>query len=214
MVSKASLASLLALGVAVSGCTTAARQDGAVPNRTLYSHNQPVVERSDFVLDLPTEGDSLPSGERARLRQWFETLGLGYGDHISVDASGSGERSRDDVARVAAEFGLLLNEGAPVVEGAVQPGSVRVIVTRSSASVPQCPNWEKPDGASSTSSNYGCAVNSNWAAMVADPNDLVLGQVGSASGDAVTSSKAIKVYRETAPTGTKGLQDNSTRRRN
>lgn len=211
---KASLASLLLLGVAVSACSTPRQEGAAVPNRSVYSENQPVVERSDFVLDLPADGDGLSLAERGRLDEWFRSLGAGYGDHVWVDTSGAGEGSRNSVARVAAEYGLLLSDGAPITEGGVQPGTVRVILSRSSASVPNCPNWDRPESGSSMSSNYGCAVNSNWAAMVADPNDLVLGQVGSSSGDAATSSKAIRVYRDTAPTGTKGLQDNSTRRSN
>lgn len=211
---KASLASLLFLGAVVSACSTPGTQGEAVPNRSLYSENQPVVERSDYVLDLPSDGDGLSTHERGRLDEWFRSLGAGYGDRVSVDTSGSGEGSRNAVARAAAEYGLLLTDGAPITEGGVQPGMVRVILSRSTASVPNCPNWDRPEGSSSMSSNYGCGVNSNWAAMVADPNDLVLGQEGSASGDAATSSKAIKLYRETAPTGIKGLQDNSTRRRN
>jgi pilus assembly protein CpaD len=47
--------------------------------------------------------------------------------------------------------------------------------------------------------------------MVADPSDLVLGQAGSGTGDAATAAKAIKVYREAAPTGTKGLTEAQTR---
>ncbi|MFN3389979.1 MAG: CpaD family pilus assembly lipoprotein, partial [Allosphingosinicella sp.] len=61
------------------------------------------------------------------------------------------------------------------------------------------------------SPGYGCAVNTNLAAMIADPSDLVLGQEGSGIGDASTASKAIKVYRETPPTGTKGLKETVTR---
>ena len=66
-------------------------------------------------------------------------------------------------------------------------------------------------GPSSTSSNYGCAVNSNLAAMIADPTDLVLGQAGSVTGDADTSSKAIKVYRRPRRPGPRASSDVSTR---
>jgi pilus assembly protein CpaD len=90
---------------------------------------------------------------------------------------------------------------------------VRVVVSRTTAGVPGCPKYER-SGPSSTSSNYGCAVNSNFAAMTADPNDLVLGQAGSVTGDDTQSSKAIKVYREAKPTGTRGLDQVNTRGRN
>ena len=206
MVSKASLPVLLALAASVSACSaSSARTGGVEPNRSLYSHNQPVVQRTDYVLDVPAQDGALSPYERGRLTGWFESVGLGYGDRIFVEDPGAG-RSRDDVAAVASRWGLMLSEGAPVTAGQVQPGSIRVVVSRSTASVPDCPNWDRPGGPSSTSSNYGCAVNSNLAAMVADPNDLVLGQSGSSVGDAATGSKAIRAYRSAMPTGADGLK--------
>ena len=213
MVSKASIAAVLLAGAALGGCATTAPASREEPNRSVYSLNQPVVERTDYVLDLQAYGSGLGEGERARLGGWFHSLGLGYGDRLYVEDAGNAQ-GREDVARVAAEYGLLVADGAPVTAGAVEPGTVRVIVSRSTASVPGCPNWDRPGGPSAISSNYGCALNTNIAAMVADPADLVLGQEGSASGDAATASKAIRVYREAVPTGTKGLQDNKTRGNN
>ena len=94
--------------------------------------------------------------------------------------------------------------------GAIQPGTVRVVLSRTTASVPDCPNWAGRSGSlSNTSPNYGCAINSNLAAMVADPNDLVLGQTGSGT-DPSTTSRAIRSYRDAVPTGTRGLQDSRT----
>jgi pilus assembly protein CpaD len=112
------------------------------------------------------------------------------------------------VSDVAAHYGLLLTDGAPITSGAVQPGSVRVIVSRTSATVPNCPNWRDPiiGTPSKTSTNYGCATNSNLAAMIADPNDLVLGQTGSSDGNTVVSNKAINAYRKAAPSGAGGLK--------
>jgi pilus assembly protein CpaD len=213
MVSKASLTAVLLAGAALSACATTPPRGGEEANRGVYSLNQPVVQRTDYVLDLQAYGGGLADAERARLGAWFQSLGLGYGDRLFVEDAGDAA-GRSDVARVAAEYGLLVGEGAPITAGQVQPGTVRVIVSRSSASVPNCPNWDHIGGPSATSSNYGCAVNTNLAAMVADPADLVLGQAGSTSGDAATSSKAIRVYREAAPTGSKGLQDTKTRGNN
>ena len=214
MARSKSVAALVAIGVAVSLSAAADAKrprDRHGPERGLDSLNQPVVSRTDYVLDLAAAYEGLPASERARLDHWFQSVGLGYGDHIFVDDGPGDSAGRRDVARTAAEYGILLSEGAPVTAGQVQPGSVRVVVSRSSASVPNCPNWEQGSGPSSTSSNYGCAVNSNLAAMIADPNDLVLGQSGSVTGDAAVSSKAIRVYRTTAPSGTKGLSEVSTK---
>jgi pilus assembly protein CpaD len=202
MVSKASLPLLLALSTALAACAGSNAKTGVEPNRSLYSLNQPVVERTDYVMDLASQG-GLSGTERERLVGWFRSLDLDYGDRIHVEEPYE-SGGRDAVARVAAEYGLLLSEGAPVTAGQVQPGSLRVIVSRSRAHVPNCPNWDMPGGPSSTSSNYGCAVNSNLAAMVADPSDLVLGQSGSVSGDAHTGAKAVGAYRRRALTGADG----------
>lgn len=214
MARKSFLAALVALGATLAACSPTLQNTAARPNRSLDSVNQPVVQRTDYVIDLNTDGEGLPASERSRLKGWFESLRLGYGDRVWVDEAYGPSRSRNDVAKVAAEYGLLLSEGAPVTSGSAQPGGLRVIVGRSTASVPDCPNWQGPGGPSATSPNYGCAVNSNVAAMVADPSDLVLGQAGTDTGDATTAAKAIKVYREAKPTGTKGLIINSTHRGN
>jgi pilus assembly protein CpaD len=59
--------------------------------------------------------------------------------------------------------------------------------------------------------NFGCGVNSNLAAMVANPEDLIHGREGSGVGSTDTASKAVILYKYAPPTGTKGLQDISTK---
>jgi pilus assembly protein CpaD len=213
MTIRMSFAALLALGAAAfaaAGVDARPRPADTGANHSLDSVNQPVIQHSAFVLDLAAGPDGIAPGERNRLDAWFHSLGLGYGDRISIDGGYAPEHARYDIARVAAEYGLLLTDAAPVTAGAVQPGSVRVIVSRSFAFVPGCPQWRNSEGPSATSANYGCAINSNLAAMIADANDLVLGQAGSAVGDAAASAKAIKAYRDAPPTGTKGLTQSST----
>ena len=206
-------AAALSLAVALAASAPAVAGDR---NPSLNSVNQPVVQRVDYVIDLGSTGNGVADSELYRLSDWFDSLQLGYGDAISVDTGGgyADERARQDVAGVAAEYGLLLSQGAPITAGAVPPGAVRVIVSRSEASVPGCPNWSERGEVGtriSTSSNYGCAVNSNLASMVADPNDLVLGQAGSSSSNAATAAKAIKLYRDAVPTGAEGLKDQVTK---
>ena len=197
-------AALLVLGLATTACGPVARE---ASNTSLYSVNQPVVQRTDYVLDLATSPDGVAGPELERLNGWFQSLDVGYGDRVAIDEPGGyGDGTvREDVAEVAASYGLLVGEGAPVTAGSVQPGTVRVVVSRTTASVPNCPNWEGRGGRTNTSPNYGCSVNSNVAAMVADPNDLVLGQAGSGTSDPATASRAIRTHRNAQPTGAGGL---------
>ena len=201
---------LIALGTALTGCT-AGMQD--MPDRGLSAVNVPVVTTADYVFDAAAPGGSLAPGESERLNAWFATLGLGYGDSIYVD-DGS-YAARDQVARVAARYGLFVQAGAPVTAGMVQPGNVRVVVSRRRAEVPNCPNWSvpsQPNYANRTMSNFGCSVNANLAAQIANPEDLLHGRPGPAVVNADTSAKAIGSYYRAAPTGEKGLQDISTKK--
>jgi pilus assembly protein CpaD len=208
MTSRKSFAALLALSAAALTAASADARPAPADNganHSLDSENQPVVQKFEFVLDLAGGPEGVSGPELARLDAWFHSLGLGYGDRISVDGPYGAGRARADVGRVAAAYGLLLGDGAPVTPGAVRPDAIRVVVSRSVASVPDCPKWRNSEGPSATSANYGCATNSNLAAMIADPNDLVLGQAGPPAGDPTTAAKAIKLYRDTPPTGSKGL---------
>lgn len=194
--------------VALSGCAQTNPQLAAKHNPTVYSVHQPIVQRTDYVLDLASAG-SLSPVEQGRLRGWFDGLQLGYGDRVSIDGGGSyvDARVRQDISEVTQSYGLLLSDGAPVTAGAVQPGITRVVVSRMSASVPGCPDWSYAaltGSAISTDSNYGCAINSNLAAMIADPADLVLGQTGSTAGDAAAASRAVKAYRDRPQSGAAG----------
>ena len=199
---------LLALATALAGCVT--------PNpesRGVAAVNVPVVSRADYALDLAAPGGSLPTSEAGRLDGWFRSLQLGYGDSIYVDGPDA-YGAKADVARVAGQYGLLLSNGAPVTAGAIQPGTVRVVVSRARASVPNCPNWSvpsQPNLQNASMSNFGCAVNSNLAAMVADPVDLVHGREGSGVGDTQTATKAVETYRSAKPTGAGGLKDINTK---
>jgi pilus assembly protein CpaD len=210
------ITALAVTGVALAACTSSPRGPiTAANNPSLYSVHQPVVERTNYVLDLDAAGDTLSAGEQARLIGWFRSIELRYGDQLFVeeprDYPSPGARS--GVAGVLGQYGLFLRDGAPVMEGAVRPGTIRVIASRFVASVPSCPDWTATDARSNvnTSSNYGCGVNSNIAAMVANPNDLVLGQPGSVASSGAVANRAVRVYRETKPTGGQPLTSPSTR---
>lgn len=191
-----SILALLACA-AVGGC-------GGTVNRGLESVHQPVVSRTDYVFDVAAPGARFAVDDERRLGDWFDSLQLRYGDRVSVDAQGYGEAPRDAVAAVAARYGLLVDATAPVTTGAIAPGTVRVVVSRMAASVPGCPDWSRASNATfsgDSMSNYGCAMNSNLAAMIADPRDLVAGRDGHGDIDGRVSTKAITTYRAKPATG-------------
>ena len=189
---------------------------GGMPseNRSLYSARQPVVERTNFTLDVNTAGDGLPVIEQQRVAGWFEAMGLGYGDRISIDDPTASAAVMEDLQALAGRHGLLVSEGSPVTAGYVNPGQARIVVTRSTAHVPGCPDWSANNEANelnATYPGYGCGVNGNLAAMIANPEDLISGQQGTGETVVTTSTKAIQSYRDRAPTGSEGLPEVSSK---
>jgi pilus assembly protein CpaD len=207
----ASKSAILLVAAALSGC---AYHPGPDPEAGLQPVNQPVLSRSDYVFDAAAPGGNLPPSEAARLDSWFSSLDLRYGDSIYVDAGPYSDAARAEVAGIAGKYGLLVSPGAPVTAGAVPEGSVRVVVSRTIASVPNCPNWERksqPNYNNKSMPGFGCAVNGNMAAMVANPEDLFHGREGTGVLDTATAAKAVDVYRKKQPTGSGGLQEISTK---
>ncbi len=197
----------LALALALAGCATQPN------NRLLDSIHQPVVEHTEYQLDLATGPGGLGAEDKGRLDGWFTALGLHYGDEIAIDDPLSSPETRDEVKTLAAHYGLLISGATPVTQGYVNAGTVRVIVTRTTASVPHCPDLTTTSEANfsnATSSNYGCAVNSNMAVMVANPNDFLTGTHGQTLSTADTADKAIFQQQQTKPAGTAAVAKTAT----
>lgn len=199
------------LASALGGCMT---PGPASPDRGVASVNQPVLNRATYVVDVAAPGGVLGPAEVERLGGWFQSLDVGYGDSIFVDGDYSGT-ARAQVSNIAGHYGLMVLADAPVTVGAIPPGTVRVVVSRTRAEVPNCPNWTRvsqPNFENRSMSNFGCAVNSDLAAMVANPQDLFQGRAGSGVGDAFTGAKAVEYYRKAPLTGAQGLTDINTKK--
>ena len=197
----------LSLGLALAGC-------GGMPgNRSLDSLHQPVIQRANYTLDVTTGPGGLSFSEQRRLAGWFDAMDLRYGDRVTIDDPLQSCASRAVVESLVSRYGLLVGGDAPVTPGYVNAGTVRVVVSRSKATVPGCPDWSANSDvnlANATSSNYGCSINGNLAAMVANPEHLIQGDGSTSSTVVMSSTKAIDTYREAKPTGQQGLKDSTT----
>ena len=204
---------LIALGATLAGCTHSMARGPDNPASGMTPVNVPVVSRAAYTFDAAAPGGVLAAGEAERLDAWFRGLGLRYGDAIYVD--GGGSDARNQVADVASVYGMMVLPGAPVTAGALGPDALRVVVSRTEAFVPKCPNWSvpaSPNYANAAMSNYGCGVNSNIAAMVANPEDLLRGREATGASDARTATKPVSHYRNAPPTGAQGLLEISTKK--
>ncbi|WP_349676236.1 CpaD family pilus assembly protein [Sphingomonas sp. UBA978] len=205
------LATLAAPALLLGGCM-------GTENRGVESVHQPVVTSHDYALDLATTGGRLAPGEKRRLAGWMNAMHLGFGDRVAIDAGadtgyGNGP-ARDEIAGVVASYGLLLSEDTPVTSAPVTAGTLRVVVSRMRASVPGCPDWSRNSSSefdASTSSNFGCAINTNLAAMIARPGDLVRGADPDTVADTALNTKAIDAYRKKPATGAGALEQVSAK---
>ncbi|MEM7688064.1 MAG: CpaD family pilus assembly protein [Pseudomonadota bacterium] len=187
-----------ALGLTLAGC------GGMATNNSLYSLKQPVVSRQNFTLDVATISSGLPVTEQVRLNGWFEAMDLRYGDRIAIEDPGSNPAVTNAINDLAGRYGLIVSNTAPTTTGFLQAGQARVVITRSSAEVPGCPDWSAKSDMNylnATSPGYGCSINSNIAAMVADSEDLLEGKKGDGENVIATATKAIGAYRDAAPGG-------------
>lgn len=194
----------VSLGLALAGC-------GGMPsNPSLYSTKQAVVERTNYTFDVNTNSSGLAISEQQRLNGWFEAMDLRYGDRVAIEDPSANPAVTTAVNDLASRYGIAVSTTAPTTEGFMQPGQARVVLTRSTASVPGCPDWSAKSDmnyTNGTSPGYGCAVNSNYAAMVADPQDLLEGKEAEGGSVIATGNKAIKTLREAKPTGAEGLKN-------
>jgi pilus assembly protein CpaD len=185
---------ILLVAVLLAGCGHTPYDQ---PARGVEAVNVPVVTRADYVFDAAAPGGTLLPSEAARLNGWFQGLSLRYGDTIYVDGPYT-DGARSEVASIAGNFGMLVHPGAPITQGQVPTGIVRVIVSRNHASVPDCPDWSRsgnPNYAGGTHPNFGCAINSNLATMIANPEDFIHGREGNGlhgpSADSGTASATL-----------------------
>ena len=194
---KILFAALSAPALLLGGCGTL--------NRGVDTVYQPVVSRTDYVFDFQTSPSGLTPGEADRVAGWLSSMRLRYGDHVSVDdPNRNGSAATSQVAAIAARYGILIDSRAPITSAPLAAGMARVVVSRTAARVPGCPDFTRTgtdEFEGSTTSNYGCANQANLAAMVADPLDLVRGQPGTETFDSKTSARAIDLYRKATPTG-------------
>ncbi|MBN8844892.1 MAG: CpaD family pilus assembly protein [Sphingomonadales bacterium] len=199
----------LALATSLAGCASTSHS-----NRGLDSVHQPVVRNTVYQFDVAAGSGELAPSEQGRLQGWLDALGVRYGDRIAIEdpsVYGASE-AQSTIREMVARRGLMLTNDVPVTTGAVPPGHLRVVITRATAEVPGCPDWSSKSSINfnnATSSNYGCATNSNLAAMVADPNDLIKGATAKGN-DPSSATRAIKTYREKPQTGANDLRSQST----
>lgn len=192
---------LLAGSLLAAACLSACGQ-----NVGLSSLKTPTVATQLVYRDIAFGPDNriLPDHAEA-LQAFLAGMKPDYGTRLMLEdgsATGAAER-RAAVAGIVAAHGGVLAANAPASASSLPEGTVRLWIERAQAVMPVCPDWSDPEFSNmnaSSHSNYGCAVNSNLAAMVADPGDLSKGRAyDGPSGPDIAKDQAT--WRKRTPTG-------------
>lgn len=177
-----------ALVVVLAGCARQGPSEFNVAPVTYQQRHPIVVDTSPTNLDIPA------GNERTHLTVGMETAIKSFGKdyrlsgakslQILVPAGSSNEVSASDLARQARD--ILEEDGVYPQQIAVrsypahsaeEPGHVRLTYTAVKARVAsECGVWPtdvSSDFQNRNYENFGCATQSNLAAIIADPNDLI-----------------------------------------
>ena len=198
---QVSVASLLVFAaLALPGCITADLQaDDSIRTPVHASDNYPItVRKGPQVLEVAANNGSLSPRQINAVRGFIHQAMQAGVTPLTVERPSGGGNS----ARVASEIAsLMVNEGVARTgvdfrvykAGSMAP--VRVSFISTYASTKKCGDWstDLSDTSENTAyPNLGCAVQTNLAAMVADPDTLV---VPKTKAPKVSGPDVAAVYR-------------------
>jgi pilus biogenesis lipoprotein CpaD len=187
------------------------------------SPKQLEVDRADYrhSVYFPTDSDAITAGERNRLLTFLRTVQPGAEDSIRVEGHADeratelynlelASRRATQVQGFLEEAGYgdlmvtttALGEAVPAIPS-TGPAAwqlnrrVEVVLERYLVTLPGCPDWSRQSGTDFDNlplSNFGCATETNFGLMIAEPRDLVRGRpLGPADG--IQQAEGIVRYR-------------------
>jgi pilus assembly protein CpaD len=168
----------LLLLATLSACAT---KNSGIPDQAgLDSIHKATVTLQESNHSVSFTNGNLSANEEAGLAAFVSTSGLRYADRLTLRTSepNMAVGYRNAMNAVLGRFGLAIGNVETTL--GLQSGSAVLAVSRPTVTLPQCGIQTGPNGANVNNenmSNYGCSVRSNLAAMVANPADLVSGNV-------------------------------------
>jgi pilus assembly protein CpaD len=169
------------------------------------------VAKGPVKFDVPTTKGSLNAQQRDTIVRFAQQAKSNYATTIHVRRPSGGGRG---VAVAGTIERILIKQGVPesmIVQGTYSGDAGSPVVVsyiRTWAVTQECGNWDEDLAITYSNSgyaNFGCAVQNNVAAMVANPNDLVMPRTETPS-DPMRRSTVMNKYREGVPTNTQPPQ--------
>jgi len=152
----------------------------------------------DHDIHFARHAKSLTSAQASGLAKFMTRNSIHEGDAVTVvDAGNASTLTTARQSAVLAELRAFHIQAASAADPALSADTIRVHADRTVVTAPACPDWSKPEADEPNnlpSSNYGCATETNLAAMIANPADLVKPKQGG-KGDAVALARAVELQR-------------------
>lgn len=184
------LLALLAAGIALAGCNLQSQHVSAGLPSDGYRSNYPItIQEAPEVLDIPVGRGS--AGLSPDLAAVVHSYGVDAAHNAtsgvaimvpqgSANASTAAYLGRD-IARILKTSGLsasLVEQRRYAVADPAANAPIRLTFNRIKAVSPPCGRWTgnimPDDGGSNDGSEFGCSTQANLAAMVENPNDLII----------------------------------------
>lgn len=206
----------LLLVMSAAACATPAQVKNNTPVATSADLHAITVTEASVRLEVPASGDALSPETQALVDDFGRAYrSFGHGPLVlsTPSAGGDGAARMAQATRVA-----LVDKGVPyaAIAGASYDTAGRanapivLTFTRYEAAAPTCsPVWQEDLAITwdnKTSKNFGCSVNANLAAMIADPADLQ-GPRPLDPRDSARRDVVLDKYRNGDPTGAMRSQD-------
>lgn len=206
------LAATLAALFALAACDTPfpETQNEFVPVSS--SDRFPIeVAKGPVKFDVPTSKGALNAQQKDTIVRFAQQAKSNYASTIHVRRPSGGGRGG---AVASAIRRILVKQGVPesmIVQSTYEGSAESPVVVsyiRTWAVTQECGNWDEDLAITFSNSgydNFGCSVQSNVAAMVANPNDLVMPRTETPS-DPMRRSTVFNKYREGVPSNTQPPQ--------
>lgn len=216
----ATAATIAIVAIALGACSKAMEPNvtGSLPFDGYRQRHPIVLKENAETIDIPiaTNVGSLSPGAAQTVSR-FGSTAVERGTRSVTILVPTGSANEKAALTMAREVDAALKEGGVAPQLIVRrpyrvmdrtsEAPIRIMYPRLTAVVPHaCGQW--PDQITTDADNteywnFGCAMQANLAAMVADPTDLVTPR-GMDQADATRRTTVIKKYREGTPTQTQG----------
>jgi pilus assembly protein CpaD len=205
-----SLVALAAVG-ALGACTTPLGPDRAATPLTPTEQYTVQVEQAPDQLALAPHAEGLSANQNAAVAGFVARWRESGRAEIAIQTPADGDPSAVD-RTASGLLNLLLGAGVPGEKVRVAPydaagipgAPILASFLRYEARGPNCQGgWDNLSATkdNNPTSHFGCANTANFAAMVADPRDLISPRV-SEPGDAARRGVVLGKYRNGEPTST------------